>query len=281
MPPGRPGNANDHLLIAHLTDLHLTPAGSLYNDTRDGWVMLDNALDAILRVDPLPSYVVVSGDIADAPSNMVYERFRERIGMFPLPIYAFPGNHDDRQMFKVAFRDHGYFNEEDDFAHFVIESEPLRVIVLDSLDPPTGEARLCAERINWLEQRLLEEPERPTMLFMHHQPLYTRLGFQGEAHAFPGVDLLIGVLQRHRHIQCIACGHLHRPIYMQLAGVPVCVAPSTTYQRTLTVHNSAAKAFVDEPVSMLLHLWHHKTGLVTHTHFVDHFGPHDPMIDAL
>lgn len=67
---------------------------------------------------------------------------------------------------------------------------------------------------------------------------------------------------------------------MQLGSVPVTVAPSITYQRTLTVHNGLSKAYSAEPVSMLLHLWHPETGVVTHMHFIGDFGPDDPMLDT-
>ena len=117
------------------------------------------------------------------------------------------------------------------------------------------------------------------MLFMHHQPYFTRLGIAGSGEAFPGVAELGVMLADFGNVLLIACGHLHRPIQMRLGNVPVIVAPSITYQRTLTLDNTMAKAFNNEPVSMLLHLWQPHIGIVTHTHFIGDFGPPSPMID--
>lgn len=275
----RPPNAAEHVLIAQISDLHLTPPGVLYNDERNGWPKLSAAIDELNALSPRPDALVVSGDLADRPDIDVYVRLREALRGLNMPAYVFPGNHDDRELFRSAFADSGYVPESAPFIQFVIETMPLRLVILDSMDPPTGAARLCAARLDWLRDRLDEDPTRPTMLFMHHQPLYTRLGFGDAGEAFPGVDGLRTLLGDYPNVTSIACGHLHRPIQMRLGNVPVSVAPSITYQRTLTLDNAMPKAFVNEPVSMLLHLWHPKTGVVTHTHFVGDFGAPSPMLD--
>lgn len=195
-----------------------------------------------------------------------------------MPAYVFPGNHDDRDLFHEAFSGIVYLPETSPFIQFTIETAPLRVIVLDSMDS-SGGARLCTERLDWLRRRLDEDPSRPTMLFMHHQPYFTRFGFAGAGESFPSVAELRAVLENYENINLIACGHLHRPIQMRLGKVPVSVAPSIAYQRTLTLDNAMAKAFINEPVSMLLHLWQPHIGIVTHTHYIGDFGAPSPMLD--
>ncbi len=271
--------STDHVLIAQISDLHLTPPGVLFNADRDGWECLDAAIAELNALRPRPDFLVVSGDLADRPDLGVYERFRARLGDLEIPAFVFPGNHDDRDLFRDAFSGVPYLPADRPFIQYTIESAPLRVIVLDSMDPDTGDALLCDERLGWLRRRLEEDPARPTMLFMHHQPFYTRLGFSGTGEAFPGVAALRAVLDDFDSVCLIACGHLHRPIQMRLGNVPVSVAPSITYQRTLTLDNAMDKAFIDEPVGMLLHLWQPHIGIVTHTHLIGDFGAPSPMLD--
>lgn len=267
----------DYALIAQISDLHLLPLGSYYNGERDGWHYLAAAIKALNTLSPRPDYLVVSGDLADKPDRGVYIRLLEELQSLEMPSYLFPGNHDDRELFRDAFALVDYIQTGTPFIQFTIETAPLRSIILDSMDSHGG-AMLCPDRLNWLRQQLDDAPTRPTILFMHHQPYYTRLGFTGTGEAFPGIDELRSLLKSYDNVAAIACGHLHRSIQMSLGNVPVSVAPSITYQRTLTLDNAMEKAFINEPVGMLLHLWQPNIGIVTHTHFVGDFGPSSPML---
>ena len=279
MPRAKAESHSDYL-IAQLSDLHLTRPGVFFNGTCDGWARFSNALASIAELIPKPDCLVISGDIADRPDTGVYERFRAMLDASPIPVFAFPGNHDGRDMFRAVFADAPYVDPASEFINYVIDGNGFRAIILDSLEPETGEARLCPARLAWLEDRLSEDPETATMVFMHHQPLYTRLGFRGAAEAFPGVLDLRAVLDRHDQVVRLACGHMHRPIFSLLGKTPVSVAASSTYQRTLTMDNAMPKAFCNEPPSMLLHLWQPAMGLMTHIHFIGDFGPPDPMLDV-
>ena len=56
----------------------------------------------------------------------------------------------------------------------MIDAHPLRLIDLDTLLPWDSGARLGPDRLAWLDARLTEAPQRPTLVFMHHPP-YGRL----------------------------------------------------------------------------------------------------------
>lgn len=268
----------DHALIAQISDLHLLPPGSCYNGERDGWHYLEAAIKTLNALSPRPDYLVVSGDLADKPDRGVYIRLREELQSLEIPSYVFPGNHDDRELFRDAYAHVDYILTGTPFIQFTIETAPLRSIIIDSMDSQGG-AMLCNDRLNWLRQQLDAAPTRPTILFMHHQPYYTRLGFLGTGEAYPGVAELRSLLKSYDNVAAIACGHMHRSIQMRLGNVPVSVAPSITYQRTLTLDDAMEKAFINEPVGMLLHLWQPNIGVATHTHFVGDFGPSSPMLD--
>ena len=59
-----------------------------------------------------------------------------------------------------------------------------------------AEGYLCAERLAWLEQRLAEAPERPTLIFMHHPPFLTGLA-PLDTIGLTNADMLGAVIARH------------------------------------------------------------------------------------
>ena len=95
---------------------------------------------------------------------------------------------------------------------------------------PGGE--LCAERLAWLDARLSEAPDRPTVVFQHHPPFRTGIAYM-DAMGLAGCDGLARVIARHPQVERILCGHLHRPISGTWMGIPYSVLPATNHQVAL------------------------------------------------
>ena len=73
------------------------------------------------------------------------------------------------------------------------------------------------------------------------------------------------------------CGHLHRPVQMQLGGAPLHVAPSVAHQIALDLRPGAALHAQLEPPKISLHRWSPVHGLCTHLSYVQAFGPALPL----
>ncbi len=267
------------LIIAQITDFHLRVDGSLFNGDRDTEAELAACIEHLNRMQPRPDAVLATGDLADEPSPEVYRTMRRMLDGIEAPVYVIPGNHDDREMMRAAFADLGYLPADGPFLHYTVENLPLRLIGLDTVETGGEGGEMCAARLEWLDARLSEQPTRPTLVFMHHQPKLTRMGYR-DRHAFRGAKEMEAVVRRHSQIEWIACGHLHRPIQMRWGGTTVSVAPSSAFQRTLTLDNAMPKAFVDEPTGLNVYLWEPDAGVICHTSLIGDFGKPYPMRDA-
>jgi len=156
---------------------------------------------------------------------------------------------------------------------YVVEGYPVRLVALDTLVPGQVGGLLCAERLGWLAARLEEAPERPTVIFMHHPPFLTGIA-RMDAHGLANSAEFAEVVRRHRHVQRIVCGHLHRPIQALVGGTLATTAPSTAHQVALDLEDEPL-AFTMEPPACQLHIWSPQTGLVTHTSYIGDFdGPY-------
>lgn len=261
------------MIVAQISDPHIKPEGRLAYRRVDTEAYLARAVRHLLALSPRPDVVLGTGDLVDAGRPDEYRRLRALLAPLPMPVYLIPGNHDDRDALRAAFADHGYLPREG-FIQYVVDEHPLRLVALDTLVPGQGGGLLCAERLAWLDARLADAPDRPTLIFMHHPPFDTGVHHMDRI-GLENAEAMGEVIRRHSQVLCITCGHLHRPIQLRWNGTLVMTAPSTAHQVALDLHPDAPLEFVMEPPACLLHVWRPGTGLLTHTSYIGDFdGPY-------
>lgn len=250
------------MIIAQITDLHITEGKAVAGV--DSAATLERMIDHLNGLDPRPDLVLATGDLVNLGTTAEYERLRARLDRLAMPYYVIPGNHDAREPLRAAFADHGYLPAQG-FLQYELEAGELRLIGLDSFKTPNANGgELCTERLAWLEQRLERQPDRPTVIFLHHPPFLTGIA-PFDADPLIGAGELAALVRRHPCIERILCGHLHRPVTRLWAGTTVCVPPSTSFQIALDLRPGKPFALAPlDPAGYLLHLWLPGNGLVTH-----------------
>jgi 3',5'-cyclic AMP phosphodiesterase CpdA len=203
-----------------------------------------------------------------------YLELKIRLDELSMPYFLIPGNHDDRAALRQAFPDLASMHNETKFIQFVVEEYPLRLIFLDTLDPGRDSGRLDHDRLAWLQHQLAAAPHTPTVIFMHHPPFDTGIRRMDEINCV-GSNELAKVVSGFSCVDRIFCGHVHRLIQTQWAGILACAAPSCAHQMELDLRNQGTLAFNLEPPAFLLHLWLPDSGIVTHLCMIDTFpGPY-------
>jgi 3',5'-cyclic AMP phosphodiesterase CpdA len=178
---------------------------------------------------------------------------------------------------RAAFADHAYLPRTG-FLHYVVEQWPLRLIGLDTVLPGKTGGLMCAERLAWLDARLAEAPDRPTLIFMHHPPFSTGIE-QMDVFGLDNAQAMREVVRRHPQVESVVCGHLHRPVQVRWAGTIASTAPSTGHQVALDLRVHPALEWVMEPPACLLHLWRPDLGVVSHTSYVGDYGGPQPFFE--
>ena len=203
------------MLLAHISDLHVGAEGSLIETHYHTSEHLAHTVAAINQLDPLPDAVIATGDLVDGGSAHEYQRLAALLAPLKPPCYLVPGNHDDRENLRAAFAHHGYFPASG-YLQYAVDLGPVRLIGLDTNVPGDPGGLLCEERLAWLDARLAEEPERPTLLIQHHPPFRTGLSYM-DAMGLRSIDELAAVLAHHTQVERVLCGHLHRSIVRRVA----------------------------------------------------------------
>ncbi len=217
------------MLIAQLSDPHIgaPAAGKPHGMTPE--VTLEKTVSRVMALKTRPDAVVVSGDLVDQGLAAEYAQLRRLLAPLPMPVYLMTGNHDERATLRAAFADHAYLARCDAFVQYGIDAGPWRLLMLDSLESGRASGHLCARRLAWLADELDRAAERPVIVFVHHCPLVT-----GAAHIDRSRLLddaaLAEVLKRHRRVERVICGHIHRALHATWANTVVASCPSTFYQ---------------------------------------------------
>ncbi|WP_422001339.1 phosphodiesterase [Reyranella sp.] len=269
------------MMIAQITDLHIRPRGRVAYERVDTNAMLEAAVATIESLPRKPDLVIATGDLTDCGLAEEYAVLRDILEPLSMPVYLVPGNHDRRAELFAEFGSDGYLRNDDGFLHYTIDGHAVRLIGLDTVVPGQGHGEMCRARLAWLEGRLGEERDRPTIVFMHHPPFSTGLADMDRINCRDG-QAMAAVLRRFDNIERVVCGHHHRPITTRWAGTIASVAPSTAHQVTLDlVPDGSPATFMMEPPGFDLHVWSPQSGLVSHGVAIGRFeGPYPFVLDA-
>ena len=250
------------MLIAQFTDCHVVTPGELVADRVDSAAALVATVRHINELPTPPSIVVATGDLVNDARSGQYDRFQEIVGELPAPLVPVPGNHDDRSELRARFPDVLPAGGPDDPLDHVLDLDPLRLVFVDTQVPGRIGGAISAAQVAWLDDVLASAPDRPTIVFQHHPPFETGIGFM-DREAFEGAAPYATMLACHANVELVSCGHLHRSILHRFGGTLACTWPSTCVTLDLGLGDEPIR-YTDEPVGYALHQWDPAAGLRSH-----------------
>jgi Icc protein len=209
----------------HISDLHIVAEEGRRQHGADTAGILRQAIPMMNALQP--DFIVASGDLVSDESEESYRRLQALLQPVEAPIHFLMGNHDDRPAFRRVFR-----ADEAPTADPVCEAFDrggLRFLLLDSVLPGKEEGRLAGDQLHWLDSELTAHPDRPTWVFLHHQPLpiYIRwldaLGLQNQ-------EEFLAVLARHPQVATVCYGHVHQVRRWRYRGTLFLSVPALAFQ---------------------------------------------------
>jgi len=214
---------NQPLRLIQISDTHLSADPAAVSWGLNNQARLERVLDHALRHTPRPDAVLLTGDLVHDESPAGYRRLTRMLATLPAPVLCLPGNHDD----PAAMRR-------------LLSKPPLRfggshrvggwlVILLDShVDGRDGGA-LAPSELAALERTLGHNPQRPTLVCLHHHPVpvgsawLDRMGLSNAADLFH-------ILDRYAQTRGIVCGHVHQAFESRRGDLRIMTTPATTRQ---------------------------------------------------
>lgn len=251
------------MLIAQISDTHILARES------------DNPA-AELRVDCLrrciadinrqqPDAVIFTGDTVQHGQPEEYALLRDLLAPLDSPLYLVPGNRDDKNVLRTVLHDYACLPGNGEFLHYVCEDHELRLVAIDSTTAGERKGVFCPAREAWLDAVLSEQPNRSTLLFIHHPPFDVGDHYIGGYRRPEEATALADVVNRHGQVQGLLCGHVHWPIESRWAGTDARIMPSVAVDLRKGIDETEAR---EQPIYML-HRWCAETGLASESRRVD------------
>ncbi|WP_457575401.1 phosphodiesterase [Desulfomarina sp.] len=251
------------MLIAQISDSHIAGYGDKAYTIAPTAENLARCVDHINQIEPGVDFVLVTGDITYSGREEEAERAALLLDRLDYPFYIVPGNHDFRKTLWSVFGGRACPEMNNGFINYVIEGRELRLIAVDSTVPGEPGGEICSQRAKWLDERLAENREQPTLLFMHHPPMKFGV-LETDEDGFSGSDLLGDVVEKYPNILRILCGHIHLSSHGGWRGKLITTAPSMGLQLGLDLTLTRPSEFYLESPGYLLHYYTPESNLITH-----------------
>ncbi len=210
------------MLIAQITDLHVGLSGDRADEPN--LLRLERIVRTLAGLKPRPDCLLATGDLTEHGDEASYRRLESALRDLPFPVHYALGNHDLRGNFQTVFPD---APSADGFVQYAIEDGPVRCLVLDTLDEGRHGGAFCAVRARWLADRLNEQPDRPTLIILHHPPAQVGIAWMDPDPAEPWIARLADAIGDRANVVALLTGHVHRPISLPWQGRPLTICPST------------------------------------------------------
>ena len=211
------------MIIAQISDTHIAL------DTPDAERRIQDFAQTIADINalqPLPDIIVHTGDIVHNGRADEYAEAVSIMAKARAPVYVMVGNKDDRANLREAFSPWPYLDPNCDFIDYAIDDYPVRLIMLDTLNPGSNKGDFCRERINRLIDLIDSGSSKPIAVFTHHPPFEVSVG--PDPLHFETLDImseLASALQHSDRVAAIFSGHVHRAASGHVERIPATVMP--------------------------------------------------------
>lgn len=234
------------MLVAQISDTHILACASGHPAVRLRADCLRRCVEDINQ--QRPDAVIFSGDSVQHGQPEEYAHLRELLAPLEVPLYLVSGNRDDKGELRSAFSDHPHLPRDGDFLHYTVEDHGVRLVAIDSTSPGERKGVFCFSRQDWLDAVLSSQPDRPTLLFIHHPPFDVGDHYIGGYRRPEEATALADIVSRHPQVEGLLCGHVHCPVRRDWAGTTASIMPSVAVDLRKGVDETRAR---ERPIYML------------------------------
>jgi Icc protein len=217
-------NTKRPVVLLQITDTHLHATADSRMRGIKTYETLLSVLDHVCSDARWPpDAIVVTGDIVQDESRAGYERFRETMKPFDIPVFCLPGNHDDPQLMAEVLSGHPFQVCGD------ATIAGWTLVFLNTFARGDDGGRLGVAALNALDQTLAACPDHHALICMHHQPLPMGSAWL-DGVGLRDAESFLACITRHDHLRGVLWGHVHQASDRDRDGVRFLSTPSTCSQ---------------------------------------------------
>ena len=219
--------ARESVRFAVLSDAHAMPPAEQPSVGADSFANLQRAVSRLNSLSPPVEFVIHLGDLTGEETREAYAAFAEATAGIQVAQFPVLGNHDDPALLAATVPTPNLVTPADaPDGYYSFEWRGLRVIVLNSRQEGQPEGHLDQGQICWLEAELGRRPDSDAVICVHHPPAPIGADWI-DAHRVDQDGALSAVLSGAARVLAVFSGHVHGRYRLEVAGIPVEIAPST------------------------------------------------------
>ena len=200
------------MIIVQISDTHLIHQDQSNEISLNRAKNFQRCIEDINRLVETPDLVIHTGDIAQHGLKKEYHLTLDLLKALNHPIYPTPGNKDEKLKMMAAFKKYGIKSLYETFILYEVDEYPVRLISMDTTSETSNKGDFQKESLSALNKLLNNSPKKPTALFMHHPPFDVSSSCkpQYEFLKLERIHDFKKVLESHRQVTNLFCGHIHR-----------------------------------------------------------------------
>lgn len=216
---------SDTVRLLHITDHHLfsNENGQLLgvNTTHS----FQAVIEAILQTSFDYDLILATGDLVQDHNREAYHRFAQMVKPLTKPLFWVEGNHDTQPQMGNALS----LYEQIQSQKHILVGKHWQVILLDSHVEGIPGGCLSQTQLAFLEKTLRSNPDRYTLIVLHHNLLPTQSAWLDQ-HSLNNADALADVLFPFKQVKAFLHGHIHQQVDSLWHSYRVLATPSTCIQ---------------------------------------------------
>ncbi|WP_338590108.1 3',5'-cyclic-AMP phosphodiesterase [Shewanella khirikhana] len=213
--------------LVQITDPHLFASheGQLLG------VNTAQSLSAVLNTLNATHYpahlMLATGDISQDYTPESYRNFVDAIGFLGLPCHYLPGNHDDPRVMHLHMQGPRVFGQQRIFIG------NWQILMLDSTVRGKPGGHMGEAQFALIDEAIAAEPERHTLLVMHHNPILVECAWLDQ-HCMDNGAAFLERVSQYPQVKGVLWGHVHQALDefypRDNAPLPLMATPSTCIQ---------------------------------------------------
>ncbi len=204
--------------IAQISDCHLSANPDALYRGQNAVAGLESVLEVVDAWQP--DLLIGTGDLSEDASTASYLRLSRYFHQVTEQVCVLPGNHDEPEKMQLHFAS-GPWN-----GPLIIPVGTWSLVMLNSTVAGRIDGVVKSEDIRVLQQHLLSEPDRPTLVALHHQPVKVDAPWI-DRYMLDSPDQFMKLVEDSENIAAVVWGHVHQAFEARLRATRLLGCPST------------------------------------------------------
>ncbi len=206
--------------LIQISDCHLLADTEAQLRGVNPYAHLHQLLQHCQREERAAAGFVLTGDLSHAGCEQSYQHLQQLFAHSPVPVYALPGNHDNKR--------HLYRHWHEHCGHG-IELGDWQLLMLDSCVAGEEYGHISTADLNWLQLWLKHSCKQHTLIAVHHPPLALGSAWM-DAIGLRNGDELLNLLKDYPQVKALIHGHAHQAYEGRWETIRILGCPSSGVQ---------------------------------------------------